>query len=184
MKKNTFGHSKGFTLIELLVVISIIGVLASVILVGLGSARGKGRDARVISDIQQLRTQINMENTPYHYGNSFTVTSGAATFGTTNPNHSILVSDAANNAPSGYGNNQSTKLATSTVVSGVTFAGLTSEIVVVRNGTPTAGGTTWDVQPTSYALYGRLSTGVYFCLDSTGGTKASYIAANTSITCN
>ena len=44
----------GFTLIELLVVISIIGLLSSVILASLNSARSKARDAKRLSDIHQI----------------------------------------------------------------------------------------------------------------------------------
>lgn len=50
----------GFTLIELLVVVAVIGMLASVIVVGLGNARIKSRDARRLSDVQQIRSALDL----------------------------------------------------------------------------------------------------------------------------
>lgn len=53
-------ESRGFTLIELLVVIAIIGILSSVVLASLNSARQKGRDARRVSDIKQLQLALEL----------------------------------------------------------------------------------------------------------------------------
>jgi len=52
--------NRGFTLIELLVVIAIIGVLSSVILVSLNTARARARDAEVRTELAQIRTAIQL----------------------------------------------------------------------------------------------------------------------------
>ncbi len=57
---------KGFTLIELLVVIAIIGILSSVVLASLNSARGKGANAAVKSGMANMRAQAEL----YYDGNN------------------------------------------------------------------------------------------------------------------
>jgi len=68
MKKN------GFTLMELLVVIAIIGILSSIVIASMTSARQKARDTKRISDIKQLQLALAMyaDANSNHYPNALT----------------------------------------------------------------------------------------------------------------
>ena len=53
-------YKKGFTLVELLVVIAIIGLLSTLAIVALNSARQRARDAKRVSDIRQIQTALQL----------------------------------------------------------------------------------------------------------------------------
>lgn len=57
---NNISFRRGFTLIELLVVIAIIGILASVVLASLNSARDKGADAAIKANLNNIRAQAEI----------------------------------------------------------------------------------------------------------------------------
>jgi len=82
---------RGFTLIELLVVIAIIGILASVVLASLNTARSEGEDARDIANLNNARSQAEL----------FYSTTGNSSYdATTAPNDNTgnnVCSDGTNN---------------------------------------------------------------------------------------
>lgn len=67
-------NQKGFTLIELLVVIAIIGLLASVVLLALNSARAKSRDAKRVADVRQMVSALELY---FNDLNSYPASTGA-----------------------------------------------------------------------------------------------------------
>jgi prepilin-type N-terminal cleavage/methylation domain-containing protein len=98
------GLRKGFTLIELLVVIAIIGVLSSVVLASLNTARAKARDAQRASSIQQVQLALELyydDNGSYVY--SPDVVLGTALTSPLTPDYiAAIPTDPGSDAPYRY----------------------------------------------------------------------------------
>ena len=149
-------RSQGFTLIELLVVIAIIGILSAVVLAPLNTARSKGSDAAVQSDLKTVQTQAAIyQNTNNSYNTTGTAISANTLAGCT---ASGLFADP-------------------TVVNALTGVNSDNNAGGIVCNAASNGST--------YMAAGKLvSTSDWFCVDSTGAATTTATAiADTATAC-
>ncbi|MBY0110750.1 type II secretion system GspH family protein [Patescibacteria group bacterium] len=148
---------KGFTLIELLVVIAIIGILSSVVLASLNTARNKGADTAVKSNLSGARAQAELFYDVN--GNSYNGVCGTT-------------------AVSGV------KTINSAVLAAAQASGLSA---VTVDGTGTTGTATCNDTADGWAAAAPIksTTGVLFCVDSTGAaaTTTTVLSGASDVAC-
>jgi len=151
--------TRGFTLIELLVVIAIIGILSSVVLASLNTARQKGADAAIKSNMTNARPQAEL----YYDSNS-------------NSYASICGDTTAGGVKSVYD-----EILAAADSAGVPFSGSTNAAGDSSHAVCNDSATAWAAQVPLKA-----TSGTFFCVDSSGQavqTTATVIKSTGDYSC-
>jgi prepilin-type N-terminal cleavage/methylation domain-containing protein len=143
MKKTNL--TKGFTLIELLVVVAIIGILASVVLASLNTARTKGSDAAIKADLSGIRAsaELQYDTNGGNYGSA--ISSG---------------DDCGDGSP-----------LVSTVFANPNITAATVHIRAQNGGVGLY--CNQPANGSAYAIAVTLKSGTWWCIDSTGASKGT-----------
>ena len=139
----------GFTLIELLVVIAIIGILSSVVLASLNTARNKGADASIKSNLAGTRAQAEL----FYDANSNKYDNGSA------------ASDVCNTSALANG--------VKGIYTAVNAAAVGTNATMGTDVDAGSGAAGCNSSATAWAAQAPLKTGGYYCVDSTGVATTS-----------
>ncbi|MEK7510757.1 MAG: type II secretion system protein [Patescibacteria group bacterium] len=135
--------SSGFTLIELLVVVAILGILSSVVLGSLNTARDRAQDAAVRSNLSSVRSQAQL----YHEANG--------------------------NSYNGLCDNTGAVGGVDTVYTLISAAVFVTGGSTIGTGPTTLTDGTCNATPDDWATEVALKTEGFYCIDSMGNATTS-----------
>lgn len=140
-------RSKGFTLIELLVVIAIIGILSSIVLVSLNTARNKAKAVAVKAALSELRAAAEMS------------------YDEVGDYDGVCAEDGGAASDSNL-----------TTTAGTDFARIAASIAANGGGAALCNEAGTAEASTAWAAWATLATGGLWCVDSTGQSTGPHAA--------